>query len=99
MGTAGGRRHRTLLYWRRVWILIGLVVVGLAGLLAVDPIPQDPGYHLFADSRTFLGIPNFNDVLSNAGFSVAGVLGVLATVGRKRRDIFVNGTDAWPYAV
>ncbi|NIQ90071.1 MAG: hypothetical protein GWN93_13975 [Deltaproteobacteria bacterium] len=63
----GGKPIIDLSFWQRVSILIGLVVVGLIGLLALDPIPQDPNYHLFADTRSFLGIPYFNDVVSNAG--------------------------------
>ena len=76
-----------------------MVIAGFVGLLALDPIPQDPNYHLFADTRSLFGIPNFFNVLSNIGFAVVGVLGMLAIVGRKRRDIFLRGTDAWPYAV
>ena len=44
----------------------------------LDPIPQDPAYHLFADRRTFLGIPNFNDVVSSLGFAPVGFFGLLA---------------------
>ena len=42
-------------------IVIAVLGLGLAGLLALAPIPQDPAYHLFADTRAALGIPNFND--------------------------------------
>ena len=34
----------------------------------VDPITQYPSYHNFADTRTFFGIPNFFDVISNIPF-------------------------------
>ena len=63
-------------FWPRVLILIGLLVAGFLGLLALEPIPQSPNYHRFADTRSLLGIPNFNDVASNAGFAVVGILGV-----------------------
>jgi hypothetical protein len=86
-------------FWRRVAILIALLVVGLIGALALDPIPQDPDYHLFADQRSLLGIPNFNDVTSNAGFAVVGLLGIFATAGRKRRETFAEPADARPYVV
>jgi hypothetical protein len=39
-------------------------------------IVQDQTYHFFADSRTFLGIDNAADTLSNLAFLVAGVLGL-----------------------
>jgi hypothetical protein len=86
-------------FWQRVTILIALLVLGLVGVLALDPIAQDPRYHLFADTRSFLGIPNFNDVVSNAGFAVVGALGIFVTAGRMRRDIFVQPADARPYLV
>jgi hypothetical protein len=47
--------------------------VGLLIAISLQaPFRQDPGYHNFADRRTFLGIPNFGDVVSNLGFLIAG---------------------------
>jgi hypothetical protein len=43
--------------------------------LLSSPIAQDPAYHLFADHRTFLRIPNFWNVMSNIPFIVVGALG------------------------
>ncbi len=88
-----------LSFAQRVSILIGLAVVGLIGLLLLDPIPQDPSYHLFADTRTLLGIPNFNDVFSNVGFAIVGVLGVQAVMGTRGLLIFSQRPEARPYIV
>lgn len=88
-----------LSFRQRVSILVGLLVAGLLALLALDPIPQDPDYHRFADTRAFLSIPNFNDVASNAGFALVGLLGILTVAGRKRPAIFAQQADAWPYIV
>jgi len=88
-----------LSFWRRVAILVGLLAVGVLGILALDPIPQDPDYHAFADSRSLLGIPHFGNVVSNAGFAVVGVLGILALARRRGHDIFAQRSDAWPYMV
>jgi Ceramidase len=85
--------------WQRIAILIGLLIVGLLALLALDPIPQDPNYHLFADTRSLFGIPHFNNVISNAGFAVVGTLGIVAFAGRRRHAIFAQRSDAWPYIV
>jgi hypothetical protein len=85
--------------WKRVAILIGLLAIGLSALAALPPIGQNPDYHLFADTRSFLGIPNVNDVTSNAGFAVVGILGVLLVVGRTSNEIFAQRSDAWPYLV
>jgi hypothetical protein len=43
--------------------------------LIVTPLAQDPAYHLFADQRTILGIPNFWNVASNLPFVIVGVWG------------------------
>jgi hypothetical protein len=61
-----------------------LMSLPLAVMLAVvPPIPQDPAYHALADTRTFFGVPNFVNVISNAGFLVVGILGLrLWTSGR-----------------
>lgn len=88
-----------LSYRQRVCILISLVFVGFIGLLALDPIPQDPNYHLFADDRSFFGVPHFYNVVSNIGFVALGSLGALTVAGWRRRDIFLMKTDATPYAV
>ena len=53
-------------------------------LLALAPIPQDPLYHHFADTRTILGIPNALNVISNFPFLLVGLLGL--------RHIIKNGT-------
>ena len=56
----------------RVLILIGFVALSLAAVLLLSPIPQDQGYHRFADGRSLLGIPNFWNVVSNLPFVLIG---------------------------
>lgn len=68
----------------RAAIVAGVGVAAAVVMLFVPPIAQDPGYHDFADRRAVLGIPNFFDVVSNAGFAVAGAMGLALT--RKHRD-------------
>jgi Ceramidase len=57
-------------------VLAGLAAVSLAGLGLLPKIPQDQAYHLFADQRTLLGIPNFWNVVSNLPFVVVGAIGL-----------------------
>ena len=57
-------------------ILIGLMVISLAGLLLLPPISQDQSYHQFADQRTLLGVPNFWNVVSNLPFIAIGAAGL-----------------------
>lgn len=64
---------------KRIYI-IGLFVFMaiLAVSVFVEPIPQDPAYHLFADNNTvFAGIPNTWNVLSNIPFIIVGIFGVI----------------------
>lgn len=64
---------------KRMAIQLGLVALVLAcilGVFSLDPIPQDPGYHVFGDRRTLLGLPNFFNVVSNLPFVMVGVTGV-----------------------
>ncbi|MGB5201154.1 MAG: alkaline phytoceramidase [Sedimenticolaceae bacterium] len=80
-------------------ILIGLLVLVVIGVGILEPIPQDPGYHLFADSRKCFGIPNFNDVVSNIGFTLVGLLGLFLVIGEGRRSLFAESVDARPYSI
>lgn len=60
------------------WWITGTTFAALF-LLAfwlTDPIPQDPAYHDFADTRRILSIPNFWNVISNLPFLFVGALGL-----------------------
>ena len=50
------------------------MAIAIAAMLG--PIPQDPAYHEFADTRGCGPIPNCFNVLSNVGFVVAGFFGL-----------------------
>ena len=72
----GGEEARALTAgWRRL-ALLAVVLGSLALMLSLGPLPQDTGYHRFADDRVVLGVPNFFDVASNIAFLVAGGAGV-----------------------
>lgn len=63
---------------RRAWLMSG-AAVALYGLLRLTfgPLPQDPAYHLLADTRTWLGIvPRAGDVLTNLAILAAGAFGL-----------------------
>lgn len=40
----------------------------------MEPIAQNEAYHRFADTGTWLGVPNFANVVSNLPFAIVGVL-------------------------
>lgn len=61
--------------WRHA-VLVVLVLGSLFWMLSLEPISQNPGYHSFADTRKFVGIPNCLDVISNLPFLLIGGLGL-----------------------
>jgi len=61
---------------RAMLIFIGLIAASLAVLLLLPPISQDQSYHRFADQRTFFGVPNFWNVVSNLPFIAVGAVGL-----------------------
>jgi hypothetical protein len=64
-------------------ILVLVASLALAGVLIfLDPVPQWPEYHDFADGRECLGIPNAFDVISNLGLFIVGAWGSLFVLGR-----------------
>ena len=68
-----------------------------AAWVLTGPIPQDPAYHRFADTRSVLGIPNGLDVLSNLAFAVVGVAGLAVTLRRGSRALFDDPWTRVPY--
>ena len=94
-----GNYFTSLSFRPRVAILLGILFAAVVGVLFLAPIPQDPDYHLFADTRRWFGIPNFNDVMSNCGFALIGSLGTAAVLGTKRQLIFKQPVDARPYVI
>ena len=56
--------------------IIIICMVAIVSMFLLGPIAQDPVYHLFADQRKLLSLPNFADVTSNVFFLVIGLLGL-----------------------
>lgn len=67
---------------RSIALLSGAAAVLAAVFLLTPPVPQDPAYHDFADTRSLFGIPNFWNVASNLPFMLIGGWGVLAVFRR-----------------
>jgi hypothetical protein len=80
-----------------VWTFVLLAAaVGIAALL-IPRTPQPLSYHHFADTRSWLGIPNFGEVASNALFLVAGVWGLAFLCGKSTQERFVDARERWPF--
>jgi hypothetical protein len=83
-----------------ITILIVVTVLMAAAVSMLPRIPQPQSYHHFADARVLLGIPNFNDVISNLPFAVIGIWGmvcVLRSGPGQRSCQFVEPAERWPY--
>jgi hypothetical protein len=74
-----------------------LVVATAAFFAPRMDLPQS--YHNFADQRSWLGIPNFGDVVSNLLFAIAGLWGLLSLSRKSSRVKFVDPRERWPYLV
>jgi hypothetical protein len=68
------------------------LIAPLAILLFFAPIPQDPHYHVLADTRAMLGLPNFLNVASNAAFLAVGVLGIALCARMKALEARLSWT-------
>jgi len=63
-----------IMKWQSI-LLLGVGLVVIIAVAMVDPIAQDPLYHMFADQRPMVGVPNFMNVMSNLPFLIVGILG------------------------
>lgn len=64
--------------------------------LTIGPIPQPQSYHNFADQRSFLGIPNTWNVLSNIPFALAGIWGLFLLLSPNKLQ-FIDDRERWPW--
>ena len=60
----------------KIVLLSVLTIVAIVITFLLPPIGQDPSYHLFADNKSFLGVFNFWNVITNIPFVVIGVYGL-----------------------
>jgi hypothetical protein len=81
--------------------LISIVVVSILVIITaaiMPPIPQSTEYHLFADQRSFFGIPNFLNVISNLSFLISGCAGMFfLSENTSNQRIFNDAIESVPY--
>jgi hypothetical protein len=88
---------------KRVPATLGIVATAIAIVLASALLPplHDPKVFLrLVDTRSFLGIPNFLNVVSNIPFLLVGVWGLyfLADADKVGKT-FEDARERWPYLV
>ena len=82
-----------------IWLVAGLAVTVIAVGLWAPRIGQPESYHHFADTRSWLGIPRFGDVVSNLPFAVIGVWGLSYLAGDVGRRAFVDRRERYAYVL
>lgn len=83
-----------------LWMLMLFSAMLVAVCCMMPRIPQPQWYHLFADRRSFLGIPNFDDVISNLPFAVIGIWNAVFLLRSRfqyRSEAFLDEREIWPY--
>lgn len=87
--------HRTA----RIFILATVTLATAVAVLFVPAIPQNAAYHQFADQRTFWGIPNSFDVVSNIPFLLIGLLASWSLLFQPSRTMFASETERALYVL
>lgn len=83
--------HHTLtrLFPRFDWragVIMTIVLIAAMTMVSVPRFAQSTAFHQFADTRAWLGVPNFLDVITNAPFAVAAAIGLASLWRRVRRE-------------
>ena len=81
---------------RSRWLIVFTVLCIVAAIL-VPAIPQPAEYHQFADRRRAFGIDNFSNVVTNAGFLIAGLAGLVVIFSG--RAYFEFSRERWPWVL
>ena len=62
---------------KKVKVLLGFAIATVIGTFVIgNPVCQPASYHDFADTRLWLGIPNFANVASNLAYLIPGLMGL-----------------------
>lgn len=82
-----------------VAVLVGATLVIIVAAILTPRMAQPLAYHNFADRRAWLGIANFGDVASNAGFAIVGIWGLVVLLEKPSRLKFVDSRERWSYVI
>lgn len=76
-------------------ILIGTTFLTVMVFYFFKPIPQLQSYHHFADQRSWLGMPNAWNVLSNLAIALPGIWGIFLLFSPKNKVQFNHPYERW----
>ncbi|MGH9726725.1 MAG: alkaline phytoceramidase [Candidatus Acidiferrales bacterium] len=85
----------------RVWFLVVTILAAVVVVYFFPPIPQNETYHMFADHRALLGIPNCLNTTSNILFLFVGWFGMRFVLQKRSQtgNTFIDPSERWPYFV
>jgi len=81
-------------------LLLAVTAILAVVALLLPRIPQPQEYHQFADQRSFLGLPQMGDVVSNLAFAVIELWGLVFLLRLNSEQIprhFLDKRERWPY--
>lgn len=89
---------------RRTGLLVLFVITVTIAVVdfMLPRIPQPQSYHMFADQRSLLGIPNFGDVVSNVPFAFVGAWGLIFVLRQNPQQLakhFIDRRERWFYLI
>ena len=67
---------------RKLAVFSVLSALSIGAMFLVPRVNQSEGYHHFADSRSYCGVPNFLNVASNAVLILVGIIGLRSMKSR-----------------
>jgi len=73
-----------------VLLVLGVTLAIAVAACLAPRVAQPPAYHQFADTRAWLGVANFGDVVSNLPFAVAGIWGLFLLLSGAETIRFVD---------
>jgi len=78
--------------------MLAVAAVALLALAFLPPLPEPRQFQGFVDQRTFFGIANFMNVVSNLPFLFVGIYGFAFVVRHAQdRQVFASADERWPY--
>lgn len=75
-------------------LLLAIALLMLVVGLLMPAIPQPQSYHDFADQRSWFGIPNAWNVLSNIPFALTGIWGLSLLLSPGKIQ-FIDNSERW----
>jgi len=78
-------------------VLVVLNALVVLAVLLAPRVAQPLSYHQFADTRSWLFVRNFGDVVSNLPFAIFGILGLVFLSSKSSAKTFLDPRERWPY--